>query len=102
MRQRRPARVANAIPQRPFGQVPRSYEPIRVISDDHVEAIHRAALRLLAEQGIRVLNARAIDTFRSAGARVDGNMVYLDEGLVAERLATVPARFTIAARNRWE
>ena len=55
MRQRRPARVANAIPQRPFGQVPRSYEPIRVISDDHVEAIHRAALRLLAEQGIRVL-----------------------------------------------
>ena len=100
MRQRRPIRSANAIPQRPFGQVPRAYDPIRVISDDEVEAIHHAALRLLAEQGMRVLNARAIATFRRAGARVDGNMVFLDPGLVAERLATVPARFSIAARNR--
>lgn len=100
MRQRRPIRSANAIPQRPFGQVPRAYDPIRVISEDEVEAIHNAALRLLAEQGMRVLNARAIDTFRRAGARVDGNMVFLDPGLVGERLATVPSRFTIAARNR--
>lgn len=100
MRQRRPARQINAIPQPAFGQRPRPYEPIRVLSEDHVEAIHQAALKLLAEQGIRVLNARAIDYFRRAGARVDGNMVYLEPGLVAERLATLPARFTIAARNR--
>lgn len=100
MRQRRPARSVNAIPQPPYGQVPRRYDPIRVISEDQVEAIHNAALRLLAEQGIRVLNARAIDTFRRAGARVDGTMVFLDEGLVAERLATVPERFTLVARNR--
>jgi trimethylamine---corrinoid protein Co-methyltransferase len=100
MRQRRPTRQINAIPQRPFGQVPRPYDPIRVLSEDHIEAIHQAALRLLAEQGMRVLNARAIDLFRRAGARVDGNMVYLDPGLVTERLATVPPTFTIAARNR--
>jgi len=100
MRQRRPTRQINAIPQRPFGQVPRPYDPIRVLSEDHIEAIHTAALRLLAEQGMRVLNARAIDYFRHAGARVDGNMVYLDPGLVTERLATVPPTFTIAARNR--
>ena len=100
MRQRRPTRQINAIPQRPFGQVPRAYEAIRVLSEDHIEAIHTAALRLLAEQGMRVLNARAIDYFRRAGARVDGNMVYLDAGLVTERLATVPATFNIAARNR--
>ena len=100
MRQRRPARSANAIPQRPFGQVPRSYDPIKVISDDQVEAIHQAALRLLAEQGMRVLNARAIGYYQSAGAQVDGNMVYLDPGLVMERLATLPRTFSIAARNR--
>ena len=68
MRQRRPTRQINAIPQRPFGQVPRAYDPIRVLSEDHIEAIHLAALRLLAEQGMRVLNARAIDYFRRAGA----------------------------------
>jgi len=100
MRQRRPVRLANAIPQPPFGQLPRPYDPIRVLSEDHVEAIHRAALKLLAEQGMRVLNARAIEYFRHAGAKVDGNMVYLDPGLVMERLATVPRTFTIAARNR--
>ena len=100
MRHRRPTRQINAIPQRPFGQVPRAYDPIRVLSEDHIEAIHLAALRLLSEQGIRVLNARAIDLFRRAGARVDGNMVYLDPAMVAERLATVPRTFTIAARNR--
>ena len=66
MRQRRPARAANAIPQPPFGQRPRPYDPIRVISDDQVEAIHAAALKLLSEQGMRVLNARAIE---EAGAK---------------------------------
>jgi trimethylamine--corrinoid protein Co-methyltransferase len=80
--------------------VPRAYDPIRVLSEDHIEAIHTAALRLLSEQGMRVLNARAIDYFRRAGARVDANMVYLDPAMVTERLATVPPTFTIAARNR--
>ena len=100
MRQRRPARSPNAIPQPPFGQVSRSYDPIRVLSEDQVEAIHRAALRLLATQGMRVLNGSALGHFRRAGARVDGQMVYPDPSLIEERLATVPRTFTIAARNR--
>jgi trimethylamine--corrinoid protein Co-methyltransferase len=100
MRQRRPARSPNAIPQPPFGQVLRAYDPINVISDDQVEAIHHAALKLLATQGMRVLNGRALDLFRRAGARVEGQMVYPGPGLIEERLATVPRTFTIAARNR--
>jgi trimethylamine--corrinoid protein Co-methyltransferase len=72
MRQRRPARSPNAIPQRPFGQVPRVYDPIRVLSDDQVEAIHQAALTLLVTQGMRVLNGTAMDYFRRAGARSRG------------------------------
>ena len=50
MRQRRAARSPNAIPQPPFGQVPKAYDPINVISDDQVEAIHQAALRLLSAE----------------------------------------------------
>jgi trimethylamine---corrinoid protein Co-methyltransferase len=100
MRQRRAARSPNAILQPPFGQVPRVYDPIRVLSEDHVEAIHQAALQLLAEQGMRVLNGTALDHFRRAGARVDGQMVYPDPGLIEACLVTVPRTFTIAARNR--
>jgi trimethylamine--corrinoid protein Co-methyltransferase len=100
MRQRRPTRSATAIPQRPWGQVPRTYDPIKVISQDQLEAIHAAALQLLAEQGMRVLNGSAIAAYRGAGARVVGDMVYLDPAQVGELLASVPPRFTIAARNR--
>ncbi len=100
MRSRRPARSAHDIPQRPWGQVPRLYDPIRVISDDQVEAIHRASLQLLAKQGIRVLNGAAIDAYRRAGARVEDAMVFLDPDMVMEHLASVPRTFKIAARNR--
>lgn len=100
MRQRRPARSPNAIPQPPFGQVPRAYDPIRVLSEDQVEAIHQTALKLLSTQGMRVLNGTALDHFHRAGARIEGQMVYPDPGLIEERLKTVPRTFTIAARNR--
>ena len=97
---RRPrAARGTGLAQRPFGQVERLTTPLQVISDDQVAAIHGAALRVLAEQGMRVLHGPARDRFAAAGAEVDGLMVRLDPGLVAERLATVPKRFTLEARN---
>ncbi|WP_225029644.1 trimethylamine methyltransferase family protein [Xinfangfangia pollutisoli] len=98
-RSRRAPRQAGAIRQRPFGQVPRLYDPVRVISDDQVAAIHAAALQLLDRMGMRVLDAGARARFAAAGARIDGDMVRLDPDLVAERLATVPATFSLAARD---
>jgi len=95
----RAPRTAGAIRQMPFGQVPRRYDPVRVISDDQVEAIHRAALQVLSRLGLRVLDAGARDRLRAAGAEVADDMVRLDPGLVAERLATVPETFTLAARD---
>lgn len=85
--------------QRQFGQVERVYAPQKVISDDQVAAIHGAALKVLAEQGMRVLHGPARDLLRRAGADVNDQIVRLDPGLVADRLATVPARFTLEARN---
>jgi trimethylamine--corrinoid protein Co-methyltransferase len=98
-RRARSPRTTGAIPQRPFGQVPRLYDPIRVISEDQVAAIHNAALTVLAETGMRVLHPPARELFRAAGAEVRGEMVQLDPGLVMERLAAVPKTFTLAARN---
>ena len=99
MSRRSDARRPQAVPQRPFGQVARRLAPVEVISADQVEAIHLAALRVLDETGMRVLDGGARDRFRAAGARVDDLMVRLDPGLVAERLATVPGAFRLAARN---
>jgi trimethylamine--corrinoid protein Co-methyltransferase len=98
-RRRQAARTGGGVPQRPFGQVERRIDPIRVISDDQVAAIHAAALKVLAEQGISVLHGPARDLFRRAGASLADRTVRLDPDLVAERLATVPATFTLEARN---
>ncbi|AWD20247.1 trimethylamine methyltransferase family protein [Fuscovulum blasticum] len=92
--------AAQGVPQRPFGQVERTFAAARVISDDQVAAIHDAALTLLATQGMRVLSPEAQALYAAAGARVEDQTVRLDPGLVTERLATVPARFTLEARNR--
>ncbi len=95
----RTGRISGQIIQRPFGQVPRLYAPVEVLSPDQVEAIHHAALSVLAQTGMRVLQPQARELYGAAGARVLGETVFLDRDLVAERLTTVPGHFTIAARN---
>ena len=96
---RRSPRVTGTLHQPPFAQPVRPYATTEVLTADHVEAIHKAALRVLAEIGMRVLDSRARALFRQAGAEVRGDTVRLDEGLVAQLLATVPATFTLEARN---
>lgn len=96
---RRAAMAGTTIVQQPFRQRPRPYAPITVLSADQIGAIHHAALDLLAGLGMRVLDAPARALYRAAGAEVAGEMVRLESGLVAERLATAPKSFALAARN---
>ena len=98
-RSHRPARVTGALTQPAWGQPSRPYAPTEVLSADHVAAIHNAALRVLAEIGMRVLHPPARALFAMAGARVAGDMVFLDPAMVMERLQTVPPRFTLESRN---
>jgi len=76
------------------------FEPLRVFSDDHVEAMHRTALRILEELGMRVLLPEGRRIFAAAGAKVDeeSRMVRLDRGLVEEMLAKAPAEIELVAR----
>ena len=75
---------------------------MRLLSDDHVEAIHDASLRILEEMGIEVMSARAIELFAAAGAKVDRGTqtVFIDRGLVAQALASTQASFMLTPRNR--
>lgn len=77
------------------------FTPLRVFSDDQVEQMHRSALRLLEEIGLRVLLPEARARFAAAGARVEeaSAMVRLDPGLVEAALASAPARVELMARN---
>ena len=81
----RPPRASGALVQRPFGQTPNLYAPLKVISDDQVAAIHCAALRVLAEVGMRILHPAARDLYAHAGAAVTGDMVRFDPVRSEER-----------------
>ena len=98
---RRPRRGSGGVAQLPFRRLTNPFRPLEVLSADHVEEIHRASLRILAEVGVEVLGDRAIDRLAAAGAEVDRTTrrVRLDPGLVEESVATAPAEFTLHARN---
>jgi trimethylamine--corrinoid protein Co-methyltransferase len=67
------------------------------VSDDHLEAIHDAALRVLAGTGMDFLHPRARRLWADAGADVDGERVRLDPDLVTGLVAHAPATFTLHA-----
>ncbi len=76
------------------------FEPLKVLSDDHVAHIHDSAVKYLADHGIRVLFDEARDRLAAAGAAVDDEMmVRLDPDLIAESLRTAPAEFELHAPN---
>lgn len=77
------------------------FEPIRIFSDDQVEAMHLAALDILERQGMRVLSARGRAVLAAGGGAVDeaSQMVRLERGLVTKALASIPAEAPLIARN---
>jgi trimethylamine--corrinoid protein Co-methyltransferase len=72
-----------------------------MLSEEEVERLHDASLRILEEIGIDFLDAEALDLWAAAGARVDRSAqhVWIDRGLLLETIAKAPAEFTVRARN---
>jgi trimethylamine--corrinoid protein Co-methyltransferase len=90
---------ATPIPQPPPGQAQLPFPPLRLISDDEIEAIHQSALTLLEQIGMDVLNPEARDLYRSAGAKLDGERVRIGREIITEALKTAPSEFTMYCRN---
>ncbi len=95
----RAPRTSGSLHQQPYGQIPRPYAPIEVLSADNIAAIHSAALKVLAEIGMKVLEPRARAFFATAGAIVTDETVRIDPAMVMAHLSTVPAHFTLESRN---
>ena len=100
-RQRRPTRTPGAIAQRPWKLLSRPYAPIEILSADQVNSIHEAALTVLEEIGIRVLEPRARGFYQRAGAAIDLSdmRVRFDRAMIMGLLRTVPGEFQLVARN---
>lgn len=89
------------IPQLAATHARNPYPPMRLISDDQVEAIHRASLHILENLGIEMMSAAALDLFARAGAKVDraARTVFIDRGLVTAALETTRPSYTLTPRN---
>ena len=87
--------------QVPWRRLVNPYRPVEILSEDQVETIHHASLRILSEIGVQVLGDRAIDALAAAGAIVDRDTrnVRLDPAQVEELVAHAPHEFELHARN---
>ncbi len=64
-----------------------------------LDTVHEYSLDLLRTAGIRFHSKKALGIFKKHGYRLDGSMVYFEEKDIQGALETLPAAFTLEARN---
>jgi trimethylamine:corrinoid methyltransferase-like protein len=70
-----------------------------VLSDDAMEVIERGWRRLISEIGVEFLHDDAVELFRQAGQRIEGQTVHFDPDFVLEQVAKAPSEYDLVARN---
>jgi trimethylamine--corrinoid protein Co-methyltransferase len=71
----------------------------KILSQEQVEQIHQASIKLLANVGVEFPYEEALAVFKRNGIKVDGKRVFISEDQLMGALETVPKQFTIHARN---
>ena len=80
--------------------IERKIPNLEMMDEATLEIIERNAETVLEEIGVNFVdNPEALEIWRKAGAKVDGERVYIPRGLARELCKTAPAKFTQHARN---
>ncbi len=69
------------------------------MTPEQIEKIDAASMDILENVGVQFRDQIALEDWKRAGAKVVGEMVYLDRHLVRALIATIPESFTYHARN---
>ncbi|MDQ2089626.1 trimethylamine methyltransferase family protein [Marimonas arenosa] len=70
-----------------------------VMDGAQVERIDAASMDILENVGVQFRDAVALADWAAAGAKVEGEIVYPDRGLIRELIASLPESFTYHARD---
>jgi trimethylamine--corrinoid protein Co-methyltransferase len=70
-----------------------------ILSEDAMDVLDRGWRRIVTELGVEFLLDEALDEFRRAGQKVEGQNVKLDPDFVLEQVAKAPREFDLQARN---
>ncbi|WP_170452751.1 trimethylamine methyltransferase family protein [Ruegeria arenilitoris] len=71
----------------------------QVMDGSQVERIDAASMDILENVGVQFRDPIALADWKAAGAKVAGERVYLDRGLVRDLIATIPSDFIYHARD---
>ncbi len=93
---RRGGMVIDQMPWNPPTNIDRPVEPL---TEDSVAAIHLGAMEILEDIGIAILNPEALEIFREAGARIEGEVVRIGRDFIMEMVGKAPSQFTLTPRN---
>ncbi|MBJ6370490.1 trimethylamine methyltransferase family protein [Sedimentitalea arenosa] len=93
---RRGGAVIEQMPWNPPLNIDRPIEPL---SEEGVMAIHEGAMEILEDIGIAILNPEALEIFREAGCRIDGELVRCGREFIMEMVGKAPDSFTLTPRN---
>lgn len=80
-------------------QLTRGIPYVEPMSQEQVLKIHNASMAILEEVGVDFRDEIALEQWRKAGARVEGERVYIDRNLAMELLSSLPEEITLHARN---
>jgi len=99
---RRGRAAADKLPKRKvnYRNLRNPFPPMNVFSADEITSIHQAALKTLKVLGMKVLLPEAVQIFKSAGAHVKDDMVYIGPEIIEAALSSAPKSFTGRAATR--
>lgn len=72
---------------------------MRLVSEDELQRVHDASMDILEGVGIEFRDEIALQHWRRAGARVDGELVNIDREHLMELIARAPAEFPVTGRG---
>ena len=96
---RRSTAGRSTVSQAPWNISKTSYHPFQILSEDEIESIHLASLKVLRDYGMEILDDACRDLAKVAGASIDGDCVRFDPELIEELIAKAPDKVTVHARN---
>ena len=70
-----------------------------ILSPDAIAVLDKGWRRIVAEIGVQFAKPEAVELFRKAGQRTDGEVVFFDPEFVLEQVAKAPREFDVQARN---
>jgi len=96
------AREVSSFQQAPYKQKSNPFQPMSIFSEDEVESIHEASLKVLCDTGIDIQSPRAVEILKREGAMIDsdGRRVRFDPDFIMEKIATTPSEFTLYGRHK--